>query len=102
MSNLESLPYVEAELNYLGPMTERPRYYAYETDAGERRSNMAYDPHTMRIHDLRPISSDLGLDTQGFTLLEQRSAVQDFWDDDEVRRVYYPEAERSSAAAYQA
>ena len=55
MSNFESLPYVEAELNYLGPMTERPRYYAYETDAGERRSNMAYDPHTMRIHDLRPI-----------------------------------------------
>jgi len=94
MSNLESLPYVEAELNYLGPMTERPRYYAYETDAGERRSNMAYDPHTMRIHDLRPIASDLGLDTQGFALLEQRSAVQDFWDDDEVRRVYYPEAER--------
>jgi hypothetical protein len=94
MSNLGSLPYVEAELNYLGPMTERPRYYAYETDAGERRSNMAYDPHTMRIHDLRPISSDLELDTQGFALLEQRSAVQDFWDDDEVRRVYYPEAER--------
>jgi len=30
MSNLESLPYVEAQLNYLGPMTERPRYYAYE------------------------------------------------------------------------
>ena len=27
-------------------------------------------------------------------LVEQRSAVKDFWDDDEVRRVYYPEAER--------
>jgi hypothetical protein len=94
MSNLESLPYVEAELNYLGPMSERPRYHAYETDAGERRSNMSYDPHTMRIHDLRPISPELDLDTQGFALLEQRSAVQDFWDDDEVRRVYYPEAER--------
>jgi len=94
MSNIETLPYVEGELNYLGPMTERPRYYAYETEAGERRSNMAYDPHMMRIHDLRPISSELGLDTQGFALLEQRSAVQDFWDDDEVRRVYYPEAER--------
>ena len=30
---------------------------------------------------------------QGFALAEQRSAVRDFWDDDEVRRVYYPEAE---------
>ena len=29
MNKTDSLPYVEAELNYLGPMTERPRYYAY-------------------------------------------------------------------------
>src|SRR5580693_6197443 len=91
MSKTDSLPYVEAELNYLGPMTERPRYYAYEI--GER-SNMTYDSHKMRIRDMRPISSDVSLDTQGFALVEQRSAVQDFWDDDEVRRVYYPEAER--------
>src|SRR3984893_2192099 len=91
MSKTNSLPYVEAELNYLGPMTERPRYYAYEI--GER-SNMTYDPHKMRIHDMRPISSDVSLDTYGFALVEQRSAVRDFWDDDEVRRVYYPEAER--------
>ena len=53
MSTTDSLPYVEAELNYLGPMTERPRYYAYEV--GER-SNMTYDPHKMHIHDMRPIS----------------------------------------------
>ncbi len=31
MSNFQTLPYVEAELNYLAPMAERPRYYAYET-----------------------------------------------------------------------
>ena len=36
MSNTDSLPYVEAELNYLGPMTERPRYYAYETAQASR------------------------------------------------------------------
>ena len=71
MSKTDSLPYVEAELNYLGPMTERPRYYAYEI--GER-SNMTYDPHKMRIHDMRPISSDVSLDTQGFAFVEQRSA----------------------------
>jgi hypothetical protein len=91
MSNIENLPYVEGELNYLGRMTERPRYYAYEM--GER-SNMTYEPHRMPIHDLRPIASELDLDTQGFALVEHRSDVQDFWDDDEVRRVYYPEAER--------
>src|SRR5438067_6267129 len=94
MTNIDQLPYVEAELNYLAPMTERPRYYAYETEPGEPRSNLTPEPHRMRIHDLRPIMAELDLDTQGFALVEQRSAVRDFWDDDEVRRVYYPEAER--------
>jgi len=88
------LPYVEAELNYLKPMAERPRYYAYEAAPGEFRSNMTADPHQVRIHDMRPIASEIELDRQGFALVEQKTAVHDFWDDDEVRRVYYPEAER--------
>ncbi|HVC54788.1 MAG TPA: CmcJ/NvfI family oxidoreductase [Stellaceae bacterium] len=94
MSNLDRLPYVEAELNYLAPIGERPRYYAYEPQPGEPGSNMANDVHRVHIHDLRPISAELDLDVQGFALVEQRSAVRDFWDDDEVRRVYYPEAEQ--------
>jgi hypothetical protein len=94
MTNVDQLPFVEAELNYLAPMTERPRYYAYEPEPGEPRSNLTPEPHRMHIHDLRPIAAELDLDTQGFALVEQRSVVHDFWDDDEVRRVYYPEAER--------
>src|SRR5271168_1194826 len=94
MSNFQTLPYVEAELNYLAAMTERPRYYAYETAPGEHRSNMAHEAHRVHIRDMRPIASEIDLDRQGFALAEQHTAVRDFWDDDEVRRVYYPEAER--------
>jgi hypothetical protein len=92
MTDADRLPYVEAELNYLGTTQQRPRYYAYEPDPGDPPTLMPYEPHVMRIHDLRPIMSELSLDVQGFALVEQRSAVGDFWDDDEVRRVYYPEA----------
>ena len=92
MSNFETLPFVEAELNYLAPMAERPRYYAY--DAGEVSSNMTPEPHRVPIRDMRPIASEIELDRQGFALVEQHTAVRDFWDDEEVRRVYYPEAER--------
>jgi hypothetical protein len=95
---LQELPYVEAELNYLGPMTERPRYYAYETGP-DTRSNMTHEPHRVRIHSLRPIQSIIDLDREGFELVEHRSAVRDFWNDDEVREVYYPEAERFIAEA---
>lgn len=88
-----NLPYVEADLNYLGATIQRPRYYAYEPDATDPPPVMPLEPHRMPIHDLRPIARDLSLDVQGFALGEQRSAVRDFWDDDEVRQVYYPEAE---------
>jgi hypothetical protein len=96
MSNFATLPYVEAELNYLAPMAERPRYYAY--DAGEVSSNMTPEPHRVHIRDMRPIAAEIELDRQGFALVEQQTAVHDFWDDEEVRRVYYPEAERFIAA----
>ncbi len=93
MTNADHLPYVEAEVNYLGRTDQRPRYYAYERDANDPPSVMPYEPHTVKIHDLRPIESELSLDVQGFALKEQRSAVRDFWNDDEVRQVYYPEVE---------
>jgi hypothetical protein len=94
MTATDRLPYVEAELNYLGSTAERPRYYAYDRSDSDPPAVMPLEPHRMQIRDLRPIGHELSLDVQGFALVEQRSAVKDFWDDDEVRRVYYPEAER--------
>src|SRR5262249_20340132 len=34
------------------------------------------------------------LDEEGFQLVQQKSAVFDFYDDDQIRNVYYPEADR--------
>ena len=93
MTNPDTLRFVEGELNYLVPMAERPRYFAY--DAGpDAPTNMAHEAHTVRIRDMRPISHEVTLDSKGFALVEQRSAVRDFWDEDEVHEVYIPEAER--------
>jgi hypothetical protein len=92
--SIDALPYVEAELNYLKPMAARPRYYAYAVEPGQVPSNLTPDPHVVKIHSMRPIVSEIALDRQGFALAEHITAVHDFWDDDEVRRVYYPEAER--------
>ena len=36
----------------------------------------------------------MSLDREGFALLTHRSAVTDFADEDQLRRIYYPEAER--------
>jgi hypothetical protein len=85
---------VEADLVYLAPMTERPHSYTCDPPPGVPRTNTANAPHRVTVHDARPLVADLSLDREGFELVEQRSAVCDFYDEDELRRVYYPEAER--------
>ena len=93
LTTIDALPRVAGEVNYLAPSPERPRYLAYDPAPGEARSNMINDPRRVAIHDARPIADEVSLDAEGFAVVRQRSAVRDFWDDEEVRRVYYPESE---------
>jgi hypothetical protein len=89
----------EAAMHYMVPMRERPYNFTFEPPAGEARSNAVYRPYRVLVHDLRPIAAGLSLDREGFALARHPSAVHDFYDEDELRRVYYPEAERLVAAA---
>jgi hypothetical protein len=96
---IDALPHVEAELHYLVPTAEKPRNYTYEPPAGIRRTNAAYEARRVAIHDARAIESEISLDREGFAVVRHASAVSNFYDDEEVRRVYYPEAERAIAEA---
>src|SRR5262245_20881451 len=77
--NVEVLPWVKGELNYLAPGDERPRTYTYEPPGGVPRSTVVNEPHTVQISDARPILAKVSLDEQGFGLVRQRSAVRDFY-----------------------
>jgi hypothetical protein len=94
LSSFENLPTVEADLNYLAPTGQRPRTYASEPPPNEPRTTAVNVSFRVPIYDGRPVADRLTLDEQGFALVEQRSAVQNFYDDDEVKDVYYPEAEQ--------
>jgi len=92
-STITPLVTVEAELNYLAPTTERPRTYTYDPPPNVPRSTATNSAHKVLIRDARPIVSELTLDQHGFGVVRHRSAARDFYDDDEVKQVYYPEAE---------
>ncbi|MBV8391944.1 MAG: methyltransferase [Alphaproteobacteria bacterium] len=98
VETLSTLPHVLADLNYLEPMAERPRNYTFEPPAGVPWSNARNVAHRVAIHDARPVANTISLDANGFALLSHRSAVRDFYDDEEVRRVYYPEVEHAMKA----
>jgi len=89
---IASLPYIEANLNYVAATGEKLVSYAYEPPAGVPKSNVQVEGRATTIHDLRPAASELALDEVGFKFLTHRSAVKEFWDEDEIRRVYYPES----------
>jgi len=96
---IDTLPGIEAELNYLAPMTERPQTYTYEPPAGTPRTNIQPEPHRVSIKSIRPILGLVSLDREGFAVVNHPSAVQDFFNEEEVKAVYYPEAEALLKAA---
>lgn len=91
---IANLASIQADMNYIAPMLERPRNYTFEPPPGVPRSNVVNDARRVAIHDARPIADRVSLDANGFAVMQHRSAVRDFLDDEEVRRVYYPEVER--------
>jgi hypothetical protein len=92
-TTIESLPFVTAELNYLAPTVGKPRAYAFDPPPGEPRSTVLPEAHQVPIFDGRLIARSFSLDREGFELVRHPTVVRNFYDDDEVRRVYYPLAE---------
>ena len=90
---IELLPFVLAELNYLAPTDGKPRTYAFDPPPGEPKSTALPEPHQVPVFDGRSISDSFSLDREGFALVRHPTAVRDFYNDEEIRKVYYPAAE---------
>jgi hypothetical protein len=91
LNEMATLSSVEAELNYLAPTSSKPRIYTYDPPASVPQTTVVNDPHKVEIHDARPIASTISLDAEGFGVLQHRSRVSGFDDEDEIRTIYYPE-----------
>jgi hypothetical protein len=85
---------IEARLNFLRADSEPPFVYAQEPPPGMPQRAGQYEERRVVIRDGRRLASSLSLDEQGFVLRPVATAVADFYDDAEVKRVYYPEIER--------
>src|SRR5579862_6565429 len=91
--------HIDADLHYLARIAERPFTYTFDPPPNARRSNIEAETHTVPIYDLRPVAPTLSIDREGFELLQSPTAMGDFYDDEQVRRIYYPETERLIAQA---
>jgi hypothetical protein len=75
---------VQAEINYTGPMTSRPQFYAND----QSLDRVALDPRVVDIKDARSQLDRPRLDREGFALIPHHSDIADFRDAEDVARVY--------------
>ncbi|HEY3910577.1 MAG TPA: CmcJ/NvfI family oxidoreductase [Stellaceae bacterium] len=85
---------VVAPLNFLAPMAEKPVAYNYEPPPGTPQRTGRNVEHQVPIRDARPLIGQLSLDREGFVLLHHQTAVTNFYDEEQIKAIYYPECER--------
>jgi hypothetical protein len=82
---------IEATLNYIVNNGEKLFTQTGGPGSLDVRTGGTPDPRQMPIHNGR--NKDFVLDRNGFRFVRHDTRVRDFFDEDEIRRVYYPEME---------
>ena len=84
---------VETTLNYLLDTGEMPVTHVGMPGLSDVRASGTQDPRRVAIRNGRPDADRFTLDRNGFRFVRHDTKVADFYDEDQVRRVYYPEME---------
>lgn len=84
---------IEATLNYLKDTGEMPVTHVGVPGVSDVRASGTPDPRRVAIHNGRVLAEQFTLDRNGFRFRRHDTKVADFYDEDEIRRVYYPEME---------
>lgn len=87
----ESAASVTAPLTFFVDNGEPPVNHV--TENGLERGG-EYRDHALQIHDARPLGDSLSLSRQGFELWRHDTKVANFFDPEEIERVYNPEVEK--------
>jgi hypothetical protein len=94
IESAENLAHIDGVLNYTEDTGEKPFTYLYEPPPGAPARSARTAKHAMSIFDGRAVQSRISLDSEGFALVRHETKAGNFYDPEEVRRVYYPEVER--------
>jgi hypothetical protein len=89
----EAIDKIEATLNYI--VDDGSKVFTVTANPGgtDVRSGGTPDPRRVTIHNGRPHARDFALERDGFRFVRHDTKVADFFDEAEIKRVYYPEME---------
>ena len=82
---------IEATVNYI--VNDGTKLFTFTGGPGstDKRTGGTGDPRKVTIHNGRPHADRFALERDGFRFVRHDTKVRDFYDEDEIRSVYYPE-----------
>jgi hypothetical protein len=82
---------IETTVNYI--LADGTKIFTYSGGPGstEVKSQGTVDPHRVTMHNARPHWGEFDLEVDGFRFVDHPTRMKDFFDPDEIKRVYYSE-----------
>ena len=84
---------IRALLNYTVDTGEKPVTETFGPNNIHGRNSGSYEARAVEVRNGRPLADQFSLDSAGFAFVAHPTAMADFFDADQVKRVYYPEVE---------
>ena len=91
MSSLAEPRIIEANLSFAIDDGVKPVSQTYGENSTVHTNHGAYEDRLTPIRSAREIAGGFSLDREGFRLAHHETMVRDFYDEGEVRSVYYAE-----------
>ena len=86
-------PFVEAHMRYIVDDGIPPTMYIDWPEEEHKAHPPTYESQRVKIENGRPRQEEFNLSTHGFAFVRHKSSVQNFYDDENVREICYPEVQ---------
>jgi len=93
LAELEAPATIQASVNYLIEDGQQPFTYTGGPGSTDVRTGGTPDTHVVTMHNGRLVPGGFALERNGFRFIDHPTRMRDFFDEDEISRVYYPEME---------
>ncbi len=93
LAELEAPATIQASVNYLIEDGQQPFTYTGGPGSTDVRTGGTPDAHVVTMHNGRLVPGGFALERNGFRFIDHPTRMRDFFDEDEISRVYYPEME---------
>src|SRR5579863_9897231 len=93
LAELEAPATIQASVNYM--IEDGQKLFTYTGGPGstDLRTGGTADAHTVTMHNGRLVPGGFVLERNGFRFIDHNTQMRDFFDEDEIARIYYPEME---------